>query len=139
MEPNEMSRSFTLVDETGLARVRSLIRADLARVGVSSSDVFDCLVAVTEACSNAIRHGGVNRVPTLSWHLEDDLVRFCVRDFSTEQWSRRAHPSRSYAAGDGPDERIGGFGLDLMRGLMDEVDIRIGSGGTVVELSKALN
>lgn len=128
-----------LSDEADLSRIRSSIRADLGRAGVRAADVFDCLVAVTEACSNAMRHGNADAVPLLSWRIEPESVRFCVQDFSPERWARTAHPSRSFSdANVGFDDRIGGFGLQLMRGLMDEVDIRVGSEGTVVELGKAL-
>jgi anti-sigma regulatory factor (Ser/Thr protein kinase) len=131
------SGSYPLRGEADLHDVRRRIRADMAQAGVPSPDVFDCLVAVTEACSNALRHGHGEAFPRLRWQLERDWVRFLVQDFSRERWSRVPRPPGGPAL-ETVDERVGGFGLELMTGLMDQVDIRIGSEGTVVELAKSL-
>lgn len=124
-------------DKASLSGIRRRLRADLARAGVDPAKTFDCLVAVTEACTNALLHGTRSpgaTPPVVGWEIDGDAIRFSVRDFSGHPWSARAaHPS----SGDG--DRIGGFGLELMRGLMDAVDIRIDAGGTVVELTKRLS
>ncbi|MFN2488167.1 MAG: ATP-binding protein [Actinomycetota bacterium] len=129
------SRRYSLADEGELARIRRSIRSELSNAGVEASIVFDCLVAVTEACSNALRHGHGEVPPQLSWALEPDRVRFYIQDYSRERWSRTAHPSRPVPQPPAED-RTGGFGLELMQGLMDSVEIRSASGGTTVELTK---
>jgi anti-sigma regulatory factor (Ser/Thr protein kinase) len=96
--------------------------------------VFDCLVAVTEACSNALRHGRGEAAPRLRWRIERDCVCFDVQDYSTVRWSQGARLNGS----DGLADRVGGFGLELMKGLMDSVEIRMGPGGTTVGLVKRL-
>ena len=119
--------------------MRKAIRGDLSRVGAQPSLAFDCLVAVTEACTNALLHGqgsGEDPRPEILWEIDQGTARFYVQDYSTQQWSKTSHPSRDAEAE--IEERIGGFGLDLMRGLMDEVDIRIGPDGTTVCLVKQL-
>ena len=124
-----------------LSDVRRDIRACLRDANADASLSFDCLVAVTEACTNAFLHGGGDaRRPTISWDIDAVEAVFCIEDYSTEQWSRAMHPSREsfdLLAGD-LDERVGGFGLQLMRELMDDVAIERGSSGTRVTLKKRL-
>ena len=87
---------------------------------------------MTEACTNALIHGRADAAEArVSWEIERCTVRFLVQDYSGQRWSRAAHPSRG-----GGDGRVGGFGLELMRGLMDEVEIRAEPHGTTVELVK---
>jgi serine/threonine-protein kinase RsbW len=138
---NRLVRKYALADKASLSDVRRQIRAELNGVGVDPAASFDCLVAVTEACTNALMHGHDDGVedpsPEIHWRIDVDTAEFYVQDYSTQQWSRTSHPS--WDAGDEigePEVRVGGFGLDLMRGLMDEVEIRIGPGGTTVCLVK---
>jgi len=131
-------RKHPLADKASLSVVRKKIRADLTRVGADASLSFDCLVAVTEACTNALVHGqrADDPAPEILWEIDGHSARFYIQDYSTQEWSKTSHPSRDAEAE--LEERIGGFGLDLMRGLMDEVDIQIGSDGTTVCLVKDL-
>src|SRR5260370_12731640 len=41
--------------------VRRVLGDTLSRVGVDSDDISDLLLAVTEACSNVLRHSGTGR------------------------------------------------------------------------------
>ena len=132
-----------LSGKASLSGIRRLIRADLTAVGADASLAFDCLVAITEACSNALVHGQArspgSAPPEINWEISKGEARFVIVDFSTEEWSRTIHPS--WDSDEIPDDmsrRIGGFGLDIMRGLMDDVDIEIGSSGTKVTLVKML-
>lgn len=132
-----------LSGKASLSGIRRLIRADLNAVDADESLAFDCLVAVTEACSNALVHGQGrspgSAPPEISWDISKNQARFVIVDFSTEEWSRTVHPS--WDSDEIPDDmsrRIGGFGLDIMRGLMDDVDIDVTSGGTRVTLVKML-
>jgi anti-sigma regulatory factor (Ser/Thr protein kinase) len=131
-------RKHPLADKASLSGVRKEIRADLTKVGADPSLSFDCLVAVTEACTNALVHGhrADDPPPEILWEIDGHSARFYIQDYSTQEWSKTSHPSRDAEAEF--EERIGGFGLDLMRGLMDEVDIQIGSDGTTVCLVKQL-
>jgi serine/threonine-protein kinase RsbW len=141
IEQDNYVRKHPLPDKASLSDVRRQIRADLNGAGVDPSASFDCLVAVTEACTNALMHGHGqvpdDPAPEIHWRVDVDTAEFYVQDYSTQRWSKTSHPS--WDAGDEPGEpdvRVGGFGLDLMRGLMDEVEIRIGPGGTTVCLVK---
>ncbi len=132
-----------LSGKSSLSGIRRQIRADLNAVGADESLAFDCLVAVTEACSNALVHGQArspgSAAPEISWEITPTQARFVIVDFSTEEWSRTVHPS--WDSDDVPDDmsrRFGGFGLEIMRGLMDDVDIHLSSRGTKVTLVKML-
>lgn len=132
-----------LSGKASLSGIRRQIRADLSAVDADESLAFDCLVAVTEACSNALVHGQGrspgSAPPEISWEITKHQARFVIVDFSTEEWSRTVHPS--WDSDEIPDDmsrRIGGFGLDIMRGLMDDVDIELSSDGTTVTLVKML-
>jgi anti-sigma regulatory factor (Ser/Thr protein kinase) len=125
-------RRHDLIDEATLARVRSSLRRDLARAGVKASVQFDCLVAVTEACTNALVHGHGDEVPRVSWQINGTTALFLVEDHSRHRWAK-------VEDGDGsPEARVGGFGLQLMDRLMDSVDITIEDNGTTVELTKRI-
>jgi serine/threonine-protein kinase RsbW len=138
-----MDTRHSVTSKSGLAEVRRAIRADLRDVQADASLAFDCLVAVTEACTNALLHGRDHEEsphPTIGWDIDRRAAVFRIQDFSTEQWSRSMHPSRDAIDVDGVDidERAGGFGLQLMRELMDDVDIVRGPTGTTVTLTKRL-
>lgn len=132
-----------LSGKSSLSGIRRQIRADLNAVGADESLAFDCLVAVTEACSNALVHGQGrspgSAPPEISWEIGPNQARFVIVDFSTEEWSRTVHPS--WDSDEIPDDmsrRIGGFGLDIMKGLMDDVDFDLSRHGTTVTLTKLL-
>jgi anti-sigma regulatory factor (Ser/Thr protein kinase) len=116
------------------------MRADLSKAGIDDAVTFDCLVAVTEACSNALIHGrgGKDETdPVVSWQIEPSCVSFLVQDFAGREWSKTAHPSRE-APETILESRIGGYGLGLMTALMDSVDIGYRAGGTMVTMVKHL-
>jgi anti-sigma regulatory factor (Ser/Thr protein kinase) len=138
-----MRNSQTLTSREGLAAVRKAIRADLRANGADPALAFDCLVAVTEASTNALLHAvrpEDTQHPQVTWEIDDHRAVFTIEDYSTEQWSRSMHPSRDMADSLAVDseERIGGYGLQLMRELMDDVTIARGPLGTTVTLTKSL-
>jgi anti-sigma regulatory factor (Ser/Thr protein kinase) len=138
-----MRNCQTLTTKAGLAGVRKAIRADLRSVSADPALAFDCLVAVTEASTNALLHGvrpDDTQSPQVTWEIDDAQAVFRIQDFSTEQWSRAMHPSRDIADSmmEDTEERVGGYGLQLMRELMDDVAIARGPLGTTVTLTKML-
>jgi serine/threonine-protein kinase RsbW len=130
------ARTCSLSDESSLSSIRRSIRSDLSGVGADAAALFDCLVAVTEACTNALVHGRGASAARVSWEIEECRARFLIQDYSGQRWAKAIHPSRALAPTPAVGERIGGFGLELMHGLMDEVDIRNEHDGTIVELVK---
>ncbi|MCA1839608.1 MAG: ATP-binding protein [Actinomycetota bacterium] len=133
-------------DKASLSNVRKAIRADMTRVGIDPSKAFDCLVAVTEACTNALLYGtsGSHGIqPQIAWRIDAQAAYFWVQDHSSQEWSRAAHPSRRGRTEvrrteekNQAFEKEKGYGLEIMSGLMDEVDIASGPGGTTVALVK---
>lgn len=121
--------------KASLSDVRRAIRADMTRVGIDPSKAFECLVAVTEACTNALLHGtgSRGRQPQIAWRIDPRAAYFWVQDHSSREWSRAAHPSRS---SERDAHKENGYGLELMSGLMDEVDIASEPAGTTVALVK---
>jgi serine phosphatase RsbU (regulator of sigma subunit)/anti-sigma regulatory factor (Ser/Thr protein kinase) len=108
-----------------LVDARRALRQWLRSSGVVAEDESEILVACGEACSNVVRHA----YPTatgdmvLNARVVEGLLEITVSDHGT--WRR--------AAGRG-----GGWGLHLIRGLMDSVDVDRASGGTVVRMRRRL-
>ena len=130
-----------LTDRAGLSTIRKQVRGDLSRVGVDPSTAFDCLVALTEACTQALSHADDDADhPQISWEIDTSQALFYIRDYSSQEWSRATHPSAALSRGeDHLDQRLEDLGLQLMRGLMDDVRIDIRGTGTTVILVKSFN
>ncbi len=109
-----------------LGALRGDLRAWLAGAGATASEVGDVLIAVGEACANAIEHADAQAgsVIDVRGQLLGCEVVLRVRDRGA--W-RPVGPQ---------SER--GHGLRLMRVLMDDIDIASGVDGTRVELRRSL-
>ena len=109
-----------------LGALRGDLRAWLAEAGATASEAGDVLIAVGEACANAIEHAGAAADSTIDvrGRLAGRDVVLRVRDHG--KW----RPKIAQA------ER--GHGLRLMRVLMDAFDIASGQDGTRVELRRRL-
>ena len=110
-----------------LAALRADLRAWLARAGATASEAGDVLIAVGEACANAIEHAGADPQSTIEVRAQlvgrEAVLRVCDHG----HW--RSAAARS--------ER--GQGLRLMRVLMDTIDIASVHDGTRVELRRRLS
>lgn len=132
----------SVADKASLSGLRRSIRADLSLAGVDPSCAFDCLVAVTEACTQVLLarpwEGGEG--PTITWEIEPGCVRFHIHERFTRTSSKASHPS-----GGGRSTFVGaevvpdGLPYALINGLMDEVVVRDGSGGRITSLTKQLH
>jgi serine phosphatase RsbU (regulator of sigma subunit)/anti-sigma regulatory factor (Ser/Thr protein kinase) len=112
-------------DANELALVRHSLTRWLEAADVDERDAYRVTIAANEACMNAIEHAfapGEERLH-VDAHIEDGGVDISVRDHG--QWRERTN---------GP----GGRGLDLMRSLMDQVDVTPGASGTTVRLRRAV-
>jgi anti-sigma regulatory factor (Ser/Thr protein kinase) len=114
------------------------VRGALSHVGAEPSATFDCLVALTEACTQALAHADDDAGhPQISWEIDHSQALFYIRDYSSQQWSRASHPSAPLSKReDDLDQRLEDLGLQLMRGLMDDVRIDMEGSGTTVILVK---
>ena len=122
--PGPLELAFP-AEATRLAPLRTTLRTWLARCGVDPTTAQNVLVAVGEACANAIEHGhrqlpgGLIRLRAAATAHDLHLTITDSGRWKTPQPAANPHRGR---------------GLTLMRALMTEVTITTGSAGTVVGL-----
>ena len=101
---------------TGLAQLRPL----------SPETLGDLKLALTEACSNSVRHayveGGTGTVEILYRLLEDRIVVEVVDDGKGFDPTRAGEPDSELAEG--------GLGIAIIRALSDEFELENGGAGT---------
>jgi anti-sigma regulatory factor (Ser/Thr protein kinase) len=109
-----------------LAPLRNALRSWLESNGAAEDEVFEILVAVNEACSNAIEHpiGSDGADVGLDAELVNGEVSIDVRDHG--RW-RPAGPRNDR-----------GRGFDFMQALMEDVDVARSPDGTHVRLRRQL-
>ena len=123
----DVSRTFP-ADAVALRDVRQFLRERARQAGIPRETLSDLLIAASEACTNVIRHARVSDMK-VRWMVEGGRLEVEVED-SGVYVDRPAEPASA-----------GGFGVTLMRTLMDEVTILRGDHGhpgTRVVLSKRL-
>ncbi|MFE2300272.1 ATP-binding protein [Streptomyces sp. NPDC059445] len=121
---------------------RRLLLGTMESAGVDPDISYDLSVALTEACANAVEHGGDDvrgsscEAYRVTAYLDGDQCRIEVADFGPgfPAGSVRAVPR---TAGEDAEH---GRGLCLIRELADHVHIgnRPGRGGAVVSFDKIL-
>jgi len=104
-----------------LQEMRRGVHRWLRDSGIADADRNDVLIACGEACANAVRHAYPVRpgVMELEARLSQETVSITVRDHG--RWRIPVH-------------RGGGWGLQLMRGLMDSVELVSTDDGTEVTM-----
>jgi anti-sigma regulatory factor (Ser/Thr protein kinase) len=123
---------------------RQSIRADLAQVkqardfadevaadfGFDASARYALKLAMSEAVTNAIQHGSTSTADQITIWAEagDGALTFYVRD--TGQFIPHVR--------NGDELPESGRGLEFIRGLMDDMDLRPGADGTLVRFSKRI-
>ncbi len=109
-----------------LGGLRNALGRWLAVVGANESELFDVTLSTSEAATNAIEHAYGARDASFAVCCEHDSgeVTITVRDIG--RW-RTTRP------------RGGGRGLEIMRSLLDSVEIESGEEGTVVTMKKRLS
>jgi anti-sigma regulatory factor (Ser/Thr protein kinase) len=108
-----------------LVEARRVLRRWLRDSGVAPHDESEILVACGEACANVVRHAYATAPGdmVLEARIAEGQLDVTVRD----QGGWRA-----------PVDRGGGWGLQLIHGLMDSVDVDRGTDGTVVRMRRRL-
>lgn len=106
-----------------LYQARSAVRRWLRESRVAPKDAGEVLVACGEACANVVQHayGAAPGPMSVDAQVVDGVVEITVRD----RGSWRA-----------PSDRGGGWGIQLMRALMDSVDVEHGAEGTSVRMRR---
>ena len=132
----ETGASLRIASDPALFReARAWLAAIASGAGFDSGEVHDVNLALSEACANAHRHAYAGRRDGVieidaSWDLE--ALRIRVRDhgvrFDPEAW----RPP------DLDDPTEGGYGVFLIRNLMDDVRFRDEGSGMEVVMTKRL-
>ncbi|MBI4557070.1 MAG: ATP-binding protein [Candidatus Hydrogenedentes bacterium] len=111
-----------------LCSVRGLVRAYVGGLGFSPERTEEVVLAVDEACSNAIRHsyqGRIDRPLRLHFDAHDGLVEIVLRDegkpLRKERVTRRRLKPEKVAR-----VRPGGLGVQLMYQVFDDVEFQPG-------------
>src|SRR5215213_11374670 len=112
--------SLTLPSSPGYVLLARLVVAQVGRLaGFGPEDVYDLKLAVTEAATNVIRHAAVGSFQ-VEYRVLPRVVEITVADegggFDTEKLT-------------GKPGEYGGFGLAVIRSLVDEVILDSTAGG----------
>ncbi|WP_066374863.1 ATP-binding protein [Herbidospora mongoliensis] len=119
-------------DAMGIPMVRRVIGDALRSLGVTEDCVSDILLATSEACANAVRHGGPSARYQVEAAIDDGRCELRVVDGGR---GLTAIPQR-YPSG----EVENGRGILIMQAVVDEISFDITPGsGTTVRLCKELD
>jgi len=127
----------------------------LGKLGVDAACAFDLLLAVTEACTNVLRHAGAGHRFEVVVQVDRDKCVLEVHDNgrgfdSTALTSRSVHSRRPPVRpvpllrrrprnSDIAQLAESGRGMAIMRACVDDVNVQSGPGmGTVVQLRKRI-
>lgn len=126
LAPDSERRELELYADLSMLRQARDWAAGVARdLGLPEDDHFLVKLAMSEAVTNAIIHGSRSErdVVRLAWRVEEGMLVFEVVDPGTgaERAERLAE---------------GGRGLELVRLVMDEVELRREEHGTVLRFAK---
>ena len=114
-------------EAASLRAVRERLRAWLSDARVDRRTAADVVLAVHEACANAIEHAVAPREPWIvlvAGHRGRSVV-VSIGDFGGWRHERRREGR--------------GHGLPMMRALMDSVDVEASPGGTTVRLERRVD
>lgn len=109
-----------------LGGLRKTLGRWLQATGANEDELFDIALATSEAAANAIEHAYGGRDATFTVHCERDGRQVTVTVRDSGRW-RTAQPPG------------GGRGLEIMRALLDSVEITSDETGTVVTMMKGLS
>jgi serine/threonine-protein kinase RsbW len=121
-------------EEVTVPVVRHLCGASLRNLGVEDDCVSDIELAVSEACSNVLKHGGgAGQQYEVTVSVDQRRARITVSDTG-------GGFDVAGRAATAPDDRAeGGRGLLLMRHLVDDLNfVTEGRGRTTLRLEKEL-
>ncbi|WP_404391780.1 SpoIIE family protein phosphatase [Humibacillus xanthopallidus] len=113
-----------------LVQVRGAVRRWLREAGIADDDAAEILVACGEACANVVQHAYSGDPDAGPLEVEAHLAPGALAQGSLELRVRDRGRWRA------PADRGGGWGLQLMRGLMDDVGVEHTDAGTTVHLRR---
>jgi serine phosphatase RsbU (regulator of sigma subunit)/anti-sigma regulatory factor (Ser/Thr protein kinase) len=109
-----------------LGGMRNTLGRWLQAAGADEDEVFDITLSASEAATNAIEHAYGAREASFKVRCEHDGERVTVAVSDVGRW-RTTRPLG------------GGRGMEIMRSLVDSVQVSSGGAGTVVTMTKALS
>ena len=117
-------------DIRNVALARRGVAGFAGACGFSESDIADIRLAAGEALSNAVEHGSGTPSAgfTVDCSFDGDELRIEIHDSGT------GFSAPAIRGNVEPDQRGRGFGIFLMRRLMD--DVAFGRNGTIVRLTR---
>ena len=120
-------------DELSVPVARRIVDASMRTVGVSDGCVDDVSLALTEACTNVLKHSGPGDEYEVSVRLTDDVCSIEVTDVG------RGFDFDTLQSGDASTEAERGRGVALMKLLVDRVHFQSKpEAGSVVHMEKQL-
>jgi integral membrane sensor domain MASE1/anti-sigma regulatory factor (Ser/Thr protein kinase) len=125
LDPSQLSMRLPALPNS-VPTVRHTLQRWLTVCGADDADTFAVCVATGEACTNAVEHayGPVDALIEVHAACQNGVVTVSVRDRGTWRLRREQMP--------------GGRGMQVMRAMMDRVDIDRDPTGTTVVLAYAL-
>ena len=111
-----------------LCVARGAVRGFMENLGFNQDCASEVVLAVDEACTNAIRHayeGRLDGILELAMRADEAYIEFELRDHGQPAVKERIRPCPI------PDRNAatvqpGGLGMQLIRQVFDEVDFRPG-------------
>lgn len=121
--------------------VRVCLYGVASKLNFSYEDIEDMKVAVSEACTNAVLHGGSGKeggsLIDITFQPSVTGITIIVKNegppFEHSESSTAGPPLQGIDISELP---VGGLGIYLMEALMDEVSVKSGGCGTEVILTK---
>lgn len=117
-----------------LSQAREWVAERARQARLSRETIGDLKLVLTEAVTNVVRYsydGEPGHQIILSWTVDDETLTLTIRDFG------RPFDASSYQSPDLGELQTGGYGVFLIRNLMDEVRYDTSSGvGTTLTLVK---
>ncbi|HZA19972.1 MAG TPA: ATP-binding protein [Actinomycetota bacterium] len=128
-------------DASSIPFTRRIVGSTMGQLGIDPDCVYDVEVAVTEACTNVLKHArGARDEYEVELRLDPKRASIRIKD------TGRGWDTASLAGvhEDAPDPRHdlteeGGRGIMLMRALVDDLEFTSEPGaGTIVHLTKTI-
>lgn len=102
------------------------------KIGFSIDDIEDIKVAVSEACTNAIKHSNDEKV-TITFNVLENGLEIEIKD------NGKGYDIDSIPTPDLTQPRENGLGLFIIQTLMDEVKVESKDNqGTIIKMTKYL-
>ncbi|MEU4837130.1 ATP-binding protein [Nocardia testacea] len=107
-----------------LAEVRHRTQEWLAHCPLGEEQAYDVLLAIGEACANAIEHGHRGDGGTIRLRLEHEAGGLHITVADHGRWK----------SPDPRPDQVRGRGMAIIRALVPEVEVIVSAGGTTVEM-----